>query len=93
VGFEPTIPAFEKAKTVHASDRAATVIGILSKIRPKIWKPDDYLKKVLSRVLVTCRRGLDWMIGFIGYSYVVSTNNYNILNITVTLTRRNYKEL
>jgi hypothetical protein len=28
VGFEPTIPMFERAKTVHASDRAATVIGI-----------------------------------------------------------------
>jgi hypothetical protein len=27
VGFEPTIPAFERAKTVHASDHAATVIG------------------------------------------------------------------
>jgi hypothetical protein len=27
VGFEPTIPAFERAKTVHASDRAATVMG------------------------------------------------------------------
>jgi hypothetical protein len=27
VGFKPTIPAFERAKTVHASDRAATVIG------------------------------------------------------------------
>jgi hypothetical protein len=28
VGFEPTIPTFELAKTVHALDRAATVIGI-----------------------------------------------------------------
>jgi hypothetical protein len=28
VGFELTIPVFERAKTVHASDRAATVIGI-----------------------------------------------------------------
>jgi hypothetical protein len=28
VGFEPTIPAFERAKTVHALDCAATVIGI-----------------------------------------------------------------
>jgi hypothetical protein len=28
VGFEPTIPAFERAKTVLALDRAATVIGI-----------------------------------------------------------------
>jgi hypothetical protein len=27
VGFEPTIPAFERAKTIHALDRAATVIG------------------------------------------------------------------
>jgi hypothetical protein len=27
VGFEPTIPMFEWAKTVHALDRAATVIS------------------------------------------------------------------
>jgi hypothetical protein len=27
VGFEPTIPAFERAKTVHALDCAATAIG------------------------------------------------------------------
>jgi hypothetical protein len=27
VGLEPTIPVFERTKTVHASDRAATVIG------------------------------------------------------------------
>jgi hypothetical protein len=30
VGFEHTIPMFERAKTVHALDRAATVIGILT---------------------------------------------------------------
>jgi hypothetical protein len=29
VGFEPTIPAFERAKTVHDLHRAATVIGCL----------------------------------------------------------------
>jgi hypothetical protein len=28
VGFEPTIPVFERAKTVHALDSTATVIGI-----------------------------------------------------------------
>jgi hypothetical protein len=28
VGFEPTIPAIERAKTVHVSDHAATVIVI-----------------------------------------------------------------
>jgi hypothetical protein len=27
VGFEPTIPVFERAKTVHALDLAATVIS------------------------------------------------------------------
>jgi hypothetical protein len=27
MGFELAIPAFERAKTVHALDRAATVIG------------------------------------------------------------------
>jgi hypothetical protein len=27
VGFEPTIPAFKRATTVHALDSAATVIG------------------------------------------------------------------
>jgi hypothetical protein len=27
VGYEPMIPAFERAKTFHALDRAATVIG------------------------------------------------------------------
>jgi hypothetical protein len=30
MGFESAIPAFERAKTVHALDRAATVIGIAS---------------------------------------------------------------
>jgi hypothetical protein len=25
--FEPTTPVFDRAKTIHASDRAATVIG------------------------------------------------------------------
>jgi hypothetical protein len=28
LGFEPTIPVSEGAKTVHALDRAATVIGV-----------------------------------------------------------------
>jgi hypothetical protein len=27
VGFEPTIPVFQRAKTVHVLDCAATVIG------------------------------------------------------------------
>jgi hypothetical protein len=34
--FEPTIPAFEREKTVHALDRAATVIGLVLIRAPKI---------------------------------------------------------
>jgi hypothetical protein len=30
VGFETTTPVLERTKTVHASDRAATVIGRIS---------------------------------------------------------------
>jgi hypothetical protein len=30
VGFKPTIPAFKRAKTVHASEHTATVIGLVS---------------------------------------------------------------
>jgi hypothetical protein len=33
VEFEPTIPASERAKTVHALDRAATAIGEKKKIK------------------------------------------------------------
>jgi hypothetical protein len=35
VGFEPTIPVFERAKTVHALDGAANVIGVIKPRRLK----------------------------------------------------------
>jgi hypothetical protein len=34
MGFEPTTPVFKRAKTVHALDGAATVIGLCT--LPKI---------------------------------------------------------
>jgi hypothetical protein len=37
VGFEPTIPAFERVKTVHALDRAATVIGKIGQLQNIYW--------------------------------------------------------
>jgi hypothetical protein len=40
VGFEPTIPVFERAKTIHALDPAAIVIGNL--IYTKFYK--DWFK-------------------------------------------------
>jgi hypothetical protein len=42
--FEPTIPGFERAKTIHALDRAATVIGMKEIMRhnffPGLLAPD-----------------------------------------------------
>jgi hypothetical protein len=35
-GFEPTIPVFERMKTVHVLNRAATVIAALSSYLYKI---------------------------------------------------------
>jgi hypothetical protein len=34
VGFKPTTPVFERAKTFHALDRADTVVGTVIHIRP-----------------------------------------------------------
>jgi hypothetical protein len=43
VGFEPTIPVFKRAKTVHALDRAATVIGLHLLLKAiKRFKPNSY---------------------------------------------------
>jgi hypothetical protein len=45
---------------------------------------------ILSRVLVPCRTGFGLVNRLIGYSQIVSSNNYNTLEITATITRRNY---
>jgi hypothetical protein len=34
VGFEPTIPVFGRAKTVHEFDHGATVIGVSNRQEP-----------------------------------------------------------
>jgi hypothetical protein len=39
VGFEPTTPAFERAKTLRALDLAATVVGNVS-IYSALWFDD-----------------------------------------------------
>jgi hypothetical protein len=36
-GFESTIPVFSRAKTIHALDRAATVIGPVVLYRYENW--------------------------------------------------------
>jgi hypothetical protein len=49
VGFEPTIPAFERAKPVHALDCAATVIGPSEKYYNKIVRSADGSKFVFRK--------------------------------------------
>jgi hypothetical protein len=50
VGFEPTIPVFELAKTVHVLDRAATVIGI---------KIGSGIQKLIGGIHIQTRRYTD----------------------------------
>jgi hypothetical protein len=45
VGFEPMIPVFELAKTVHAFDRAATVIGRSGFIVAEFYASKPYENK------------------------------------------------
>jgi hypothetical protein len=49
VGFELTIPVFERSKTVHTLDRAATVIGTL--LFHTLQNPVKTTKKVNSVTL------------------------------------------
>jgi hypothetical protein len=46
--FEPTIPVFEQAKTVHALDRRATVSGrnstAVQKLRKNFLRDDELMK-------------------------------------------------
>jgi hypothetical protein len=44
-GFEPTIPVFERAKTVHALDRASTGIGCINKQYLKTFMQNKYMLK------------------------------------------------
>jgi hypothetical protein len=54
VGFEPTIPAFERTITVHAINGAATVIGSCGSVS------DLYIRKVLGSNL---GRNTDYLTG------------------------------
>jgi hypothetical protein len=54
VGFEPTIPLLERAKTVHALDRAATVIGRNALSPPQIThhRVEEWLWKLRKEVFI-----------------------------------------
>jgi hypothetical protein len=52
VGYEPKTPGFERAKTVHALDPAATVAGFTSVTPGKFCV--SILKKVTTAVCSVC---------------------------------------
>jgi hypothetical protein len=47
VGFEPMIPVLDRAKTFHALDRAATLIGHTSLHKVQFWINDIFICLVL----------------------------------------------
>jgi hypothetical protein len=49
VQFEPTTPMFERTKTVHALDRAATVIGVYRIKKLKKWPRSKRLQSQRER--------------------------------------------
>jgi hypothetical protein len=84
VGFEPTIPAFERAKTVHASDRAATIIGYIAMHQIVVSKTYD-LKKVRKYSSAhDDRRYLDVTSGTYKYFHP-SNQNYLLWYVVVSL--------
>jgi hypothetical protein len=65
VRFEPTIPVFERAKSVHALDRTATVTGIIMKYS---WLIFIVLKNVCSWRLV---KNASWYLAFVSVVLVL----------------------
>jgi hypothetical protein len=56
VGFEPTIPAFERAKTVDALDRAAAVIGwfYFNQMIITLWRASRGMEHMYTSSYVFC---------------------------------------
>jgi hypothetical protein len=51
VGFKPTIPAFERANSVHALERAATVKYKMFRTEPQQISPNSFC--VFENVIIT----------------------------------------
>jgi hypothetical protein len=50
VGFEPTVPASERAKTVHALDRSSTVTGVRGYRPTKLLENKNIYVRMESRI-------------------------------------------
>jgi hypothetical protein len=95
VGFEPTIPVFERAKTVHALDRAANVIGRLLSCAAKTRRPPQNNETVAIRMwqrcvitqhsqlcIITFRKLCKIMdLGSLGYSIIPWTQYINMYGL------------
>jgi hypothetical protein len=52
VGFEPNIPVFERSMTVHALDRAATVMGQRAHTLDNLGQPSTRNTAIYANLLV-----------------------------------------
>jgi hypothetical protein len=72
VGFEPTTPVFGRAKTIHASDRTATVIG-----KVWLWFPAN---KLLGWQHLTWWMTWRWLFCYLNHP-AIPTNHISFVNI------------
>jgi hypothetical protein len=63
VGFEPTIPVFERAKSVYALDGVATMIGTLLRLKiakseslPFLHRDPLRFRSETSKIDITCKK-------------------------------------
>jgi hypothetical protein len=97
VGFEPMIPVFERAKTVHALDSAATVISThysqFFKITTNKMQQKRYATKLQLKIsLLTHRSYLhllqadtcSWLIDFTYVTILTAFGGYNISSLVAS---------
>jgi hypothetical protein len=81
VGFEPTIPVFERAKTVHALDHAATVVSSHLVTSPSsLWRAVYSLCPLFSVLSTSGHDSCTWsvlMLEHSSYNVVLVTGNFN----------------
>jgi hypothetical protein len=54
VGFQPTIPVFERAKTVHALNRAAIVISTTRNYEPTVYPAYGRIMCFIAANIIIC---------------------------------------
>jgi hypothetical protein len=81
VGFEPTIPVFERTKIVHALDYWITVIGALNVLCGENTKV--LLLNPVVHIVVTVLRRLNKYEAVLGLFYCTTTgvNRHHFLNV------------